>query len=158
MKKQRTTSIITNLRCGAFFGVLLFLIVMPRALGERGQQVISRRTPHVEPPSQLDGGSWTLTGSLNTGRFEYTETLLPEGMCLVSGGFNSNNNVPASAELYDPASGSWTATGSLNIARADHTATLLPNGIVLVAGGVGRSGYFAARGQDEPIGGRGDSH
>src|SRR5947208_935280 len=137
MKKQRTTTTITNFRWGAFFIVLLFLViqVMPRALGERGQQVISRRTPHVEPPSQLDGGSWTLTGSLNTGRFEYTATLLPNGMVLVAGGFDSNNNVLASAELYDPASGSWTTTGGLNTARADHTATLLPNGMVLVAGG-----------------------
>ena len=146
MTKQMTTASTTTFRWSAFFVVALFLViqVMPRALGERGQQVISGRTPHVEPPSQLDGGSWTLTGSLNTGRFEYTATLLPNGMVLVAGGFDSNNNVLASAELYDPATGSWSATGGLNTARADHTATLLPNGMVLVAGGVDSSGNSAS--------------
>src|ERR1700730_5051310 len=100
MKTRRTTSIITTFRWGAFFVVLLFLIiqVMPHALGERGQQVISRRTPHVEPPSQLDGGNWTATGSLNTARYLHTATLLPSGMVLVAGGSDSSFTVSPSAE------------------------------------------------------------
>ena len=57
-------------------------------------------------------------------------------MVLVAGGFDTDLNASASAELYDPASGTWTATGSLNTARYYHTATLLPNGMVLVAGGL----------------------
>ena len=89
----------------------------------------------VVKPVVSSGGSWTLTGSVNTGRFEYTATLLPNGMVLVAGGFDRSNNVLASAELYDPASGTWTVTGSLNTARYAHTATLLQNGFVLVAGG-----------------------
>src|SRR5580693_5304326 len=64
-------------------------------------------------PAIPSGGSWTLTGNLNTGRFEYTATLLPNGMVLVAGGFDSNNNLLASAELYDAATGSWSATGGL---------------------------------------------
>src|SRR4030095_1518502 len=82
------------------------------------------------------GGSWTVTGSLNTARYFHTATLLPSGVPLVAGGQDSAGIPSASAELYDDAgSGSWTATGSLNTARVFHTATLLPNGIVLVAGG-----------------------
>jgi WD40 repeat protein len=75
------------------------------------------------------------TGSLVTARWLHTATLLPNGQVLVAGGQDSNANVLASAELYDPASGTWTATGSLATARFNHTATLLPNGKVLVAGG-----------------------
>ena len=58
---------------------------------------------------------WEYTGSLNTGRFDHTATLLPNGKVLVAGG-NLRRRL-ASAELYDPASGSWTPTGSLNTAR-----------------------------------------
>jgi hypothetical protein len=83
----------------------------------------------------LRAGPWTLTGSLNTARVAHTATLLPNGMVLVAGGFDTGLDAVGSAELYDPATGSWTVTGSLNTARYYHTATLLPNGMVLVAAG-----------------------
>ena len=86
-------------------------------------------------------GTWTLTGSLNTGRRFHTATLLLNGMALVAGGVDSSFLPSASAELYDPASETWSITGSLNTAREDHTATLLPNGMVLVAGGEDSSFY-----------------
>ena len=62
-------------------------------------------------------------------------TLLPNGIALVVGGLDNNDDALASAELYDPASATWAATASLISARDLHTATLLPNGKVLVAGG-----------------------
>src|SRR5205807_4235770 len=119
---RRTTTTRTHLLWAVFLLILLFLAiqVMPRALGQRN---ISKKTLDVEAPSHPDNGNWTVTGSLNIARAEHTATLLSNGMVFVAGGFDSNNNILASAELYDPASGSWTATGSLNIARADHTAT-----------------------------------
>src|SRR5206468_2561525 len=80
--------------------------------------------------------SWRVTHSLNTARYYHTATLLQNGMVLVAGGYDSNLNVSATVELYDPASGTWTATGSLNTGRSAHTATLLQNGMVLVAGGL----------------------
>src|SRR5882724_7530702 len=151
MNKQTTTTIMTHLRWGAFFLVPLFLgfQVIPRAIGQRDA---SKRSSDVEipllkqQPPPLEPAvcsSWAATGSLNTGRYFHTATLLPNGMMLVAGGF-STGGPSTSAELYDPASGSWTATGSLNIARTNHAAALLPNGMVLVAGGFDDNGNISA--------------
>ncbi len=77
-------------------------------------------------------GTFTYTtGNMNSGRAEFTATLLNNGMVLMAGGFWDNN----SAELYDPASGTFTPTGSMNTSREEQRATLLNNGMVLVAGG-----------------------
>jgi N-acetylneuraminic acid mutarotase len=80
---------------------------------------------------------WSATGSLLTARTEFTTTLLPDGRVLAAGGVSDccEEQVLASAELYDPTTGEWSATGSMVTPRANHTATLLPNGKVLVAGG-----------------------
>ena len=91
-------------------------------------------------------GSWTATGSLATGRYSHTATLLPNGKVLVVGGVKANSHL-ASAELYDPASGTngtWTTSGDLGTARSSHTATLLPNGKVLIAGGHNAGGSLAS--------------
>jgi Putative Ig domain/Galactose oxidase, central domain/Kelch motif len=87
--------------------------------------------------------SWTATGSLGTGRYSHTATLLPNGKVLVAGGQGSGG-ILSSAELYDPATALWTATGSLGTARSSHTATLLPSGKVLVAGGRNLAGYLSS--------------
>jgi hypothetical protein len=87
------------------------------------------------------------TGSLKTGRWDHTATLLNNGLVLVVGGCYiscSGTGILASAELYNPATGTFTPTGSLKTARYDHTATLLDNGLVLVAGGYGSGGYLAS--------------
>ena len=80
-------------------------------------------------------GTWSVTGSLNIGRFWYTATLLANGKVLVVGGAGGETGVLSSAELYDPATGTWSVTGSLIAARYAHTATLLQNGNVLIVGG-----------------------
>jgi type II secretory pathway component GspD/PulD (secretin) len=36
-------------------------------------------------------GTWTTTGSLNTGRYVHTATLLPNGHVLVVGGYMDRN-------------------------------------------------------------------
>jgi N-acetylneuraminic acid mutarotase len=83
------------------------------------------------PQAAAAGGTWTATGSLVTGRYGHTATLLHNGKVLVAGG----RGALTSAELYDPATGKWSTTGFLHTGRAEHTATLLNDGRVLVAGG-----------------------
>jgi hypothetical protein len=80
---------------------------------------------------------FTSTGSLNTGRYYHTATLLNDGRVLVAGGFNGSSAL-SSGETYDP---SFTTTaGSLNTARYFHTATLLSDGRVLLTGGTNDGG------------------
>jgi len=78
-------------------------------------------------------GTFSTTGSLNTGRYGHTATLLNNGKVLIAGGTN-NSTALASAELYDPATGKFTSTGSLSCA-CGYSATLLPTGTVLFSGG-----------------------
>jgi hypothetical protein len=87
-------------------------------------------------------GTWTRTGSMITGRYDFTATLLPDGKVLVAGGnaLGSKYLVLASAELYDPGTGTWTTTGSMTTPRFGQTATPLPDGEVLVVGGWGVGG------------------
>lgn len=82
-------------------------------------------------------GTWALTGSMSTARYDHTATLLQNGTVLVTGGGAGNGyaTILAGAEFYDPVAGTWSVTDNLHTARYSHTATLLPNGTVLVAGG-----------------------
>jgi hypothetical protein len=43
--------------------------------------------------------------------------------------------VEASAEVYDPATNMWTPAAPMHVGRSGHTATRLGDGRVLVAGG-----------------------
>jgi hypothetical protein len=114
-------------------------------------------------------GEFSPTGSMAVDRADHSATLLKDGRVLIYGG-NDNfvfsgdkllgfyqDPLPASAEIYDPATGKFSATGSVPMvpdpatfiecpesgcgglvawrARSGHTATLLPDGRVLVAGG-----------------------
>ena len=89
-------------------------------------------------------GTFSLTGSMKTGRAGGTITLLPNGKVLVTGGWSINAiptnpryaNSTNGADLYDPASGTWSAAAPMPMALAGHTATLLPSGRVLVTGGI----------------------
>jgi len=78
-------------------------------------------------------GTFSFTGSLNTGRYGHSATLLNNGKVLIAGGTN-NSTALSSAELYDPTTGTFTVTGSLSCA-CGYSATLMPNGMVLFSGG-----------------------
>jgi hypothetical protein len=81
-------------------------------------------------------GTWTLTRSMITGRYDHTATVLKSGHVLVAGGENDAvGGALASAELYNPATGIWSPTGSMHMVRWGHTATRLRSGDVLVVGG-----------------------
>jgi hypothetical protein len=77
-------------------------------------------------------GTWTATGSMTTGRYSFTLTLLPNGEVLAAGGTNCGNGGLTSAERYNPATGKWTATGSMTVGNETNWAVLLQNGKVLV--------------------------
>src|SRR5262245_62759867 len=85
---------------------------------------------------RLEGASFVETGSMGTGRFVGSATLLTNGQVLLAGGGGNPalENV-ASAELYDPATHSCNFVNPMSIARIAHSAVLLPNGKVLIAGG-----------------------
>jgi hypothetical protein len=80
-------------------------------------------------------GTFTLTGSMNHPRAEFTATLLRDGKVLMAGGDLS----PASAELYDPIARTFTPTENLTVPRLYHTGTLLMDGRILIAGGIADS-------------------
>lgn len=81
-------------------------------------------------------GTSSFTGSLNTGRYSHTATLLNNGTVLVVGGLDNSTRL-SSAELYDPSTGRFTVTGGEHSVRSGASVTLLGNGTVLFAGGYG---------------------
>lgn len=93
-------------------------------------------------------GSWAVTGSMSTARYNHTATRLKSGKVLVAGGDSSSTvttTVQASAEMYDPATGTWSPTQNpMTTSRYQHTATLLPNGQVLLVGGADNTAPLAS--------------
>jgi galactose oxidase-like protein len=81
-------------------------------------------------------GKWSATGSLKTGRYNHTATLLINGQVLIVGGGAHR----ASTELYNPASGTFRVAANLNTGRTDHSTVLLTNGEALTMGGYDGSG------------------
>ena len=73
-------------------------------------------------PASPQSGTFTLTGSLNTARYDHTATLLQNGEVLVTGGLGANFTVLASAEVYNPTNGKWNVTGSMSMSRFAFTA------------------------------------
>src|SRR2546427_300836 len=71
---------------------------------------------------------------MNSGRYQHTATLLPNGKVLLAGGYNGSD-YSNTAEVYDPSTGTFTPTPNMNSARYYPSAILLPNGKALVAGG-----------------------
>jgi serine/threonine protein kinase len=96
-------------------------------------------TPTPPPKMPHPSGTFSPTGSMFTGRYGQTATLLPNGLVLIAGGYDGARYL-VTAELYDPQKGTFSQTGSMSIAREVHTATLLPNGLVLITGGESDSG------------------
>jgi hypothetical protein len=114
MKKQINPNIKAHLFRGAFYLILLVAVcLIPFALAQRAttkqsavaHSLLSGSTPLGTLPNSDDpaSGTWTNTGSLNTGHLFHTGTLLSDGKVLVAGGYDSSFNISASAELYDPA-------------------------------------------------------
>jgi hypothetical protein len=79
-------------------------------------------------------GTWTATGSMSTGRYDFTLTRLSNGEVLAAGGTNCGGGGLTSAELYNPTMGTWTATGSMTVGNESSGAVLLQTGQVFVVG------------------------
>jgi N-acetylneuraminic acid mutarotase len=115
--------------------------VLVAGAGVAGVRVDIRVTAELYDPAT---GTWVSTGSMSSARANHTATLLPSGLVLVAGGFDSVDGsidglgvgaALASSELYDPATGSWRAAGEMGWPAVLSTATLLGDGDVLVVGG-----------------------
>ncbi|HRE46943.1 MAG TPA: kelch repeat-containing protein [Aggregatilineales bacterium] len=88
----------------------------------------------------FDPATFTFTniGMMTISRYNHTATLLQDGRVLIVGGqvrARGNNQIFATAEIYDPATNRFTVTGSMSVARQKHAAALLPDGNVLITGG-----------------------
>ena len=81
--------------------------------------------------------SFAPTGSMASGRYQHSATLLGDGTILILGGYSSIGLSRKTAEVFDPASGLCRSLSpaTMHSGRFHHTATLLPNGKVLIAGG-----------------------
>jgi len=80
-------------------------------------------------------GRWTIAGPTGTLRQLPTATKLPNGLVLVTGGFDMSGTPMATTEYFDPATLKWFDGSSLAIDRGGHTATLMPPGHLLIVGG-----------------------
>lgn len=84
----------------------------------------------------------TVAASMTFSRLGPTATLLPNGLVLVAGGFDSTQPpvdaslVPGSVELFAPATETWSDVPRSPAGAQAQTATLLPDGRVLLAGGL----------------------
>ncbi len=85
--------------------------------------------------------SFTDTANMQAPRRQHTATLIShcgcaaDGLILITGGYDNQFKVLASAELYNPATQKFTAVANMHSPRFRHTATLLNDGTVLIAGG-----------------------
>lgn len=87
--------------------------------------------------------SVSATGSMSTPRSKAMSQLLPDGQVLVAGGskgFDVEDPILASAELYDPNSGTFSSTGSMTYKRTNSAVAELASGKVLFVGGGGSFG------------------
>ena len=81
--------------------------------------------------------TFSLDGTLLTGRSLHTATLLKDGTILIAGGGDINGQALDSAETFDPKTGISTPTGPMGTARISAAAVALDDGRVLIVGGSG---------------------
>ena len=95
-----------------------------------GSQIPSAAVEIYDP-----AGSWTLAGSMNTPRANFSAVRLQGSEVLVAGGYGPDGHRTASSELYDPGANRWSATSPMVVARVNQATAMLADGRVLVVGG-----------------------
>jgi hypothetical protein len=93
----------------------------------------SSRTAELYDPSS--GVFNAASAMMTVSRSSHSATTLLDGRVLIVGGRGGNNEVLASAEIYDPVATEFSSVGTLSTARAEHAAALLGDGRVLITGG-----------------------
>jgi N-acetylneuraminic acid mutarotase len=104
-----------------------------------GQSPLDLDTAELWDPST---GAWTRTGRLAGPRLDASAVTLADGRVLIVGGVDSNaeQNVLATAEIFDPQTGEWASAGELATLRAGYSLVALPDGGAIAAGGRGEQG------------------
>jgi hypothetical protein len=87
-------------------------------------------------------GAWSISGSLNQPRSNFTRNLMPDGKVLVWGGGDGLRALN-STEIWDPVSGTWSFTGNLNQASIIPVRAQLADGRVLSCCGTDGSQVLA---------------
>ncbi len=94
--------------------------------------------------------TWSVTGSLKTGRYNHVAGLLPDGRVLIAGGSGTNNSYFSSAEIFTPATNSFALTTTMGIARSQASGVVLADGTFLVAGGYSGAATLASSQRFDP--------
>ncbi|WP_239164166.1 galactose oxidase-like domain-containing protein [Actinoplanes palleronii] len=120
------------------------LVVGGGSVTEGGVAKVPTRTAVVVNSGVGSVPSFAATGSMATGRRQFSATVLADGSVLATGGLASTaksslvdlDNAVTAAERWDPATGQWTGLASASRIRQYHsTAALLPDGRVMTGGG-----------------------
>jgi hypothetical protein len=82
---------------------------------------------------------WTVTGSLNEGRYRFEMVQLPDGRVMIGGGLNQpdgSGSTTSSCEVYDPATGVWTKLDPMSYPREIFAAVVMPDSSVVMHAGL----------------------
>lgn len=107
-----------------------------------GVLATSQNTGEVFDPAT---NTWSAaTGTMASGRFLHTQTLLANGNVVIVAGINGGQTILTqglptytnTCSLYNPTTNALSPTGNIGTARAVHAATRLSSGNVIVTGGL----------------------
>ena len=114
--------------------LLLPILLLTGAVAQSCRAQVTTENVKSQTNVFLDG-TLNATQRMSAQRASHTATLLNNGKVLIGGGFVGEENILASAEIFDPQTNGFLRAENMRVQRSSHTATLLPNGKVLIAGG-----------------------
>lgn len=135
------TATANNLKAGHVFHRAVLLPsgqVMVASGVTAGSTTTTTRAELFDPVTS----SWVVNTFLNTGRFDFTLSVMDSGHVVAAGGLDSTPLDLSSVERFDPVAGTWSTSAlpSLGSARQKHAAARLTTNKLLVPGG--QSGSF----------------
>lgn len=86
----------------------------------------------------IELGTWSSTGAMNSVRYRHRAVLLEDGGVLVIGGGNATSSLK-SIERYDPAAETFSPFGDTNSPRQSFEPVVLSDGKILLVGGYNQS-------------------